>query len=209
MEGGSIIPVPKQQENLALLEGESIPESVLAADSPGLWYVAHTRSRNEKILAKELSRLGVYHYLPLTRRVTRSPQTRRLSRSIVPVFPGYVFFKGTEEQRYRALRTNRIASVLDVPNQAELVAELLHVQTLLTTTNDFAVADRLCVGDWGRIIAGPLTGIEGLITSRSNVLRLSMNVTILGQSVSVEVDSDNVERISSPDHARGTTRSAH
>ena len=68
----------------------------LTGDLPGKWYVAHTRSRNEKILATELGRMEIFNYLPLTQHETRSPVTRRISRSTVPVFPGYLFFKGTE-----------------------------------------------------------------------------------------------------------------
>ena len=53
--------------------------------------------------------------------MTRSVVSRRMSRSIVPVFPGYLFFLGTDEQRYLALTTNRIANILPVPNQQQLV----------------------------------------------------------------------------------------
>lgn len=173
----------------------------LTADLPGLWYVAHTRSRQEKILSGELTKLGVFNYLPLAERTTRSPATRRLSRSVVPVFPGYVFFKGSEEQRYLALRTNRIANVLEVPGQEQLLSELVHVQHLLASTDEFVIGQRLNVGDCGRITAGALEGLEGIVTRHAGRLRLAMNVTILGQSVSVEVDHEIVERIDPPTYA--------
>jgi transcription antitermination factor NusG len=166
----------------------------------GRWYVAHTRSRNEKMLAFELSRLNIHNYLPLVNRVTRSPVTRRLSHSEVPVFPGYVFFYGTEEQRYHALRTNRIANVLHVPNQTQLVTELTHIHLLLARSEDFTVAQHLGVGDWVRIIAGPLQGLEGVIACCTRRWRLHINVTTLGQSVIIEVSEDNVERIEPPAH---------
>ncbi len=167
----------------------------------GRWFVAHTRSRNEKALSQELGRLKIVHYLPLMSRVTRSRGTGRVSRSEVPVFPGYLFFSATEEQRYLTLRTNRVAKVLEVPNQDQLLAELRHLHTLLATAAPIAVSQQLHVGDWGRIIAGPLAGLEGVITRVSHRFRLSMSVTILGQSVSVEVDSDNVERTEPPVYA--------
>jgi transcription antitermination factor NusG len=164
----------------------------------GRWYVAHTRSRNEKILADELGRLRIPHYLPLAQRITRSAATRRLSRSLIPVFPGYVFFHGTDEQRYTALRTNRIAQVLEVTDQAQLIRELDHLRLLLTTQQDFFVAPRLQKGDWGRITSGSLMSLEGIITNISGKYRLTMNVTILGQSVSVELDRHLVEKIDPP-----------
>jgi transcription antitermination factor NusG len=164
----------------------------------GRWYVAHTRSRNEKALADELGRLHIPYYLPLAQRVTRSPTTKRISRSLVPVFPGYVFFNGTEEHRQSALRTNRIAHVLHVPDQAQIVRELQGIRLLLSRQQDFSVAPQLKEGDWGRITSGPLMGLEGVVTQLSGRFRLTMNVTILGQSVSTEIERHMVEKIDPP-----------
>jgi transcription antitermination factor NusG len=171
------------------------PDAVLFTGLAGRWYVAHTKPRQEKMLASHLERFGVYNYLPLTQRKTRSPSTQRISRSIVPVFPGYLFFNGSEEQRYRALTTNRIVNVLEVANQGQLIAELTNIHFLLTSTNEFSVQARLKVGQAGRIIAGPLAGLEGIVAGRGSRTRLTLNVTTLGQSVSVEVDADDVEPI--------------
>ncbi|NLE61887.1 MAG: hypothetical protein GX616_26325 [Planctomycetes bacterium] len=176
---------------------------IIPADLPGRWYVAHTRARNEKILAEELTRFGVYNYLPLGQHVTRSIRTNRISRSLVPVFPGYVFFNGTEDQRYLALRTNRVANVLDVVNQDQLLAELRQVHRLLEERGDFAVIPRILEGQWGRIIAGPLVGLEGIVVRYSSRFRVCMNVTILGQCVGVEVDYDVIEPIDAPAYLAG------
>lgn len=183
--------------------GLVVPESrlVVPAENEGRWYVAHTRSRNEKILAEEMARMRIFSYLPLTERVTRSAVTRRISRSVVPVFPGYVFFLATEEQRYLALRTNRIAQVLSVPDQRQLVSELRQIHHLLASTNEFRVASRLEVGDWVRVIAGPLRGLEGVVTRRADRWRLHLNVTTLGQSVHVEISADHVEKTDPPEGA--------
>jgi transcription antitermination factor NusG len=163
-----------------------------------LWYVAHTKARNEKALAQDLSRWGIPCYLPLANRQTKSRRTGRISRSQVPVFPGYVFFAATEEQRYQSLTTNRIAKLLIVPEQQQLMAELQRIQHLLAADEAFSTVERLEAGDWGRITAGPLTGLEGIVLPSGGRWRLSMSVTILGQSVQVEVDREHVERIDPP-----------
>lgn len=179
-------------ERACLHTSDPCPENV-----PGRWFVAHTRSRQEKILTQELSRYGIFSYLPLARRTTRSVNTGRLSESLVPVFPGYVFFKGSDEQRYLALTTNRVANVLTVPNQQQLVTELRQVHQLLAGADEFDVVNRLTTGDWVRITGGPLVGLEGVITSHAGRLRVWVNVTILGQSVSAEVDRHQLEPIQS------------
>src|SRR5262245_57640435 len=78
--------------------GELSPIEAIPDDLPGRWWVAHTKPRNEKSLASDLVKLGIAHYLPLRRRQTRSRRTRRISRSLIPVFPGYLFFNGLDEQ---------------------------------------------------------------------------------------------------------------
>lgn len=178
--------------------------SSLPTNVSGRWYVAHTRSRQEKKLAQDLDRFGIPHYLPTTARATRSARTRRMSRSLVPIFPGYVFFNGTDDQRYQALTTNRIANVLEVHNQDQLVTELMHLQYLLASECEFSISKRLKVGDWGRIIAGPLGGVEGVVEKLLGRWRLYMNVTILGQCAGVEVEKNNVEKIDPPPCARET-----
>lgn len=170
----------------------------LARAGGGLWYAAHTRARNEKALAQDLVSLGICHYLPLVHRQTRSRATGRISRSAVPVFPGYVFFCASEDQRYQSLRTNRIARLLMVSDQDQLIAELQRVQQLLQSEHDFSVLKRLKVGDWGRITAGPLRGLEGVVVRSARRWRLSMNVTILGQSIQVDVDREMVEPCDPP-----------
>ena len=173
-----------------------LPEHV-----PGRWWVAHTRPRTEKALAADLTRFGIPHYLPLCERVTRSRTTNRITRSMVSVFSGYLFFAATEDQRCQALKTNRIVNVLTVHNQAQLVAELRHIQRVLTTDTSFARKSHIETGRWVRIIAGPLAGVEGVVGVRRRPHRLFLNVDILGQSITVETTPDMVEPIDPPSYA--------
>lgn len=175
---------------------EAIPEVL-----PGSWWVAHTRPRNEKALALELRALGVFNYLPLCLRSTRSKKTGRLSRSIIPVFPGYVFFNGGDTDRHLALKTNRIANTIPVADQQQLVGELQQIQRVLCTQTDFEWEPAIEVGQWARVIAGPLCGIEGVVCRRMSRMRLALNVRMLSQSVVVEVTRDILERIDTPSYA--------
>jgi transcription antitermination factor NusG len=188
---------------LALPAIAAIPDVV-----EGRWWVAHTRPRAEKALAADLSRIDVFHYLPLRERMTRSRTTGRVSRSQVPVFSSYLFFVATNEQRYLAMRTNRIVNTLRVPNQAQLVAELRHIHTVLATGTPFLRRSQLKIGRWVRIVAGPLMGVEGVVASCRSPFRIVINVDILGQSVTVEADVEAVEPIDVPPYARDSGSTA-
>lgn len=169
---------------------EAIPDEL-----PGCWWVAHTKPRNEKALAADLTRLGIFHYLPLRTRETRSRKTRRISRSSSPVFPGYLFFNGRDDQRHRALATHRIANVLAVTAQDRLIMELRQVHKALLAGVDVRWHREIRVGQAARVIEGALLGIEGVISQRLSKLRLVLNVDMLGQSISVEVSAHQLEPI--------------
>lgn len=177
------------------------PEQAIPSQLPGRWWVAHTKPRNEKALALDLRALGVFAYLPLSHRITHSRNSGRASRSIVPVFTGYVFFNAGEEQRRLALTTNRIAGTLDVPDQSELVGQLWQIQRVLCSETDFEWGPSLVEGDWVRVVAGPLMGIEGVVAKRVKRARLALNVQMLAQSVVVEVDRELLEKIERPSFA--------
>lgn len=180
---------------------EAEPSAAIPEDLPGRWWVAHTRPRNEKALALELRVRGVFHYLPLCVRCTRSRNSGRLSRSIVPVLPSYVFFNGDDSARQSALTTNRIVNTLTVVNQKQLVGELQQIQRVLAVQATVDWEPAIETGQWARVIAGPLQGTEGIVCTRMSRTRLALNVRMLSQSVVVEVAREMVEKIDPPPFA--------
>ena len=176
------------------------PQEAIPDELAGRWWVAHTKPRNEKALARDLEALSVFWYLPACQRLTRSRNTGRISRSIVPAFPSYLFFNATEDQRIAAQRTNRVANLLEVFDQRELVGQLRQIQSVLASGADFEHHAALDVGDWARVTGGPLAGLEGVVCRRARGLRLMLNVRMLAQSISVEVPRDVLEKIDRPSY---------
>ena len=175
------------------LAEEAIPEP-----GDGQWWVAHTKSRNEKALARDLERMAVGYYLPLRPKTTRSPRTGRTSVSTVPLFTGYVFFLATQLQRYQVLATNRVANALIVPQQQQLVTQLRRIHRVLATETAFEHFAGVQVGQWVKVVGGPLTGLEGQVVKRLGKLRLCLSIDILGQSVLAEVAAHMLEPIDEP-----------
>ena len=95
------------------------------AELPGRWWVAHTRSRAEKAFAWDLVRLNVGYFLPMVLRTRVSGRRKRTA--LLPLFRGYVFFCGTEENRYQAMRTDRLCRTISAADQRHLIAELCHL----------------------------------------------------------------------------------
>ena len=157
----------------------------------GEWHVLHVKSRQEKVLGDDLAAQRIDYYLPLVRR--DRVYGRRKAVVEVPLFPGYLFLKGTREQAYSADRTGRVARIITVPNQDQLERELLSVRLALSQDQSLDPYPYLKEGLRVRVRHGPLEGLEGVIESKQKRNRLIIQVEVLGQAVTMEIDGASLE----------------
>ena len=169
------------------------PEVESIRDFPGQWWVAHTRSRNEKALAHDLIGKNIRYFLPMSWKVRR--RSHRTIRSLLPLFTGYLFFCGEENQRLELLRTNRVANLLEVRDQKKLLDELLQIEQALRVGAPLTPYKYIRTGQKCRVIAGPLLGLEGIVVKTKSATRLVLQIDMLGQAASVEIDIDMIEII--------------
>jgi len=167
------------------------PEVESIRDFTGLWWVAHTRSRNEKALAQDLIRKDISYFLPMSWKVRRRKQ--RKIRSLLPLFSGYLFFCGNENQRIEILRTNRVANIIEVKDQERLLEELSQIEQALQAGTPLAPHKYIKAGQHCRVIAGPLADLEGIVIRTQKAARLVLQIDMLGQAASLEVDLDMIE----------------
>ena len=174
------------------------PEAQSISDFTGLWWVAHTKSRNEKALAQDLVAKNISYFLPMTWKVQR--RSHRTFRSLLPLFSGYLFFCGQEAERVELLRTNRVANVIEVKDQEKLLGELMQFERALRAGAPLTPYKYIKAGQRCRVIAGPLLGLEGIVIQIKSVARLILQIDMLGQAASVEIDIDLIEPIDEPSH---------
>ena len=160
-------------------------------DLTGRWWVAHTKSRCEKAFVWDLINHGIGYFLPLVERVRISCGKRR--RVFWPLFSCYVFFCGDEEDRYRAMTTNRLCSTIEVHDQQDLCAELTAIEKALAGKVQLDPYPALAVGRRCRIRAGAFQGLEGTVVRRDKITRIVLQVSILGQGAAMEIDADLLE----------------
>lgn len=167
------------------------PEVESIRDFQGQWWVAHTKSRNEKALAHDLIRRNMCYFLPMSWKVRR--KSRRTIRSLMPLFGGYLFFCGNENERSELWRTDRVANLIEVKDQQKLLKELLQIERALRAGAPLVPHKYLKTGQKCRVIAGPLLGLQGIIVETRGATRLVLQVDMLGQAASVEIDVDMIE----------------
>ena len=164
---------------------ESLLEGPFEEPSQRQWWVFYTKARQEKAVARELVAHQVPFYLPL---VKKNTYRRRKVSSFAPLFPGYVFVWGSEEERVRVLKTNRISRILHVGDQQQLVHDLGQLRQLISSDAPLTVESRLETGDRVRVRHGGLMGVEGVVLRRRGETRLLVSIDFLQQGASVEID---------------------
>lgn len=157
------------------------------------WWVLYTKARHEKAVARQLLGYEVPFCLPLIEK-TSVRRSRRI-RTFVPLFPGYVFLYGSEEERVLSLTTNRISRVLDVSDPEGLTADLRQVRQLIEAKASLTVESRLAPGNRVRVLSGPMEGIEGTVLTRRGRMRLLVAINFLQQGASVEIEDYMLEPI--------------
>lgn len=157
----------------------------------GPWWVAHTKARNEKAFVRDLHTMNAGYFLPLLQRTMVSGGRKR--KVMHPLFTSYVFFCGDEETRYQAMTTNRLCTVLPADDQARLVGELDQINLALQGEAELDPYPGLATGNPARVKAGPFQGMEGTIVEWHGQTRLLLQVSMLGQGVTIEIEPDLLE----------------
>jgi len=103
----------------------------LPGDDESRWWVLCTKPRQEKALSRHLDAHQVPFYLPLIKNSRIYRGRRRTSYN--PLFPGYVFMQGGDQERIISLSSARLARILPVEDAEQLRAELRSIARLINS----------------------------------------------------------------------------
>jgi transcriptional antiterminator RfaH len=168
-------------------------EEIFSSDRVDPWFVLRTRSRQEKVLARELNAQGVRNFLPLVR-CTKYYQGRKALVE-VPLFPGYLFLCGCHDDAYAADRTQRVAQIIEVRDQQTLDNELRNIHAALAARAPLDLYPYLKAGVRVEVRAGPFRGLQGVIEPGGHGGRLILQISMLGRAVAVEIEASLLDPI--------------
>jgi transcription antitermination factor NusG len=163
---------------------DALTELFCATDA-GSWFLLRTRSRQEKLVAQDLAARDVLHFLPLMNCV-RYYGSRKASVE-VPLFPGYVFLRGSAEDAYNVDRAGRLAQIMPITDQQRVNDELKNIWLALSYDAELSNYPYLRKGMRVEVRSGPFRGVRGVIEDWGKRARLILQVEILGRAVSLEV----------------------
>ena len=175
----------------------SAPESTrYTTDPERRWFALSVNVRHEKQVSQVLVNKGFETFLPLHTR--RHRYERRVREFEIPLFPGYLFCRVDPKVRLPVLTTPgvlRIVGAGRVPIPLE-DHEIISLQRAAEAGVGMVPHPFWRSGQMGRVIAGPLTGIEGIVVGAKHSMRLVISVSLLQRSVLLEIDSDCVAVVS-------------
>jgi transcriptional antiterminator NusG len=161
------------------------------------WYALYTRSRFEKKLLTELTDRSVEVFLPMREILSRWKDRKK--RIWVPLFPGYIFVHqiDTPENRYRILNIPGAVRFVGLEGRADQVPEdqIAAIRVFLEASIAIDPYPYLRVGERVEVIAGPLKGIQGILVKKKGRFRFVVQVDLIRQAISVEIDASDVRPV--------------
>jgi len=164
------------------------PDPLLPAGEGCAWVVVHSRPRAEKKITAFCDLQHFNSYLPLHEKTHTYGSRKRIYA--LPLFTGYVFCCVDARGRSLLKQNRHVANVLDVCDQAALLAQLNQVRQALAAGKIVEVLPYLEAGSRVRVTAGPLKGLEGVVMRVKGGMRIVLNVDMIMQAVVAEVDGD-------------------
>ncbi len=161
------------------------------------WFALYTRSRFEKKMLSELTDRGIEVFLPMREVLSRWKDRKK--RIWIPLFPGYIFVNhvDTPENRFRILNIAGAVRFVGFEGHANPIPEeqILSVRRFLEASIAIDPYPYVQVGAHVEVIAGPLKGIRGILVEKRGKFRFVIQVDLIRQAVSVEIDAADVRPV--------------
>lgn len=111
-----------------------------------------------------------------------------------PLFPGYCFVRIDPAESLPVLKCSGVVSLVSCDGRPAMIPdhEIEGVRTLLSTDLSCDPCPLIKVGQMVEVTAGPLRGVVGRLVRKGTHARLVLNVNLIGQGVSVQVDACDV-----------------
>ena len=156
------------------------------------WFALAVKPRFDKAVAQALEMKGYDTLLPLYKKPHKFGT--RSKGSDLPLFPGYVCCRFDVQARLPILTTPGVIQVLGAGNMPIPLSdvEISSLQTAIRARLPVEPFPFVGTGQRVRINSGALAGVEGIVISCKQRLRLVLSITLLRRSVLLEIDRAQV-----------------
>lgn len=162
------------------------------------WLVVWTEARAEKKVASRIVAQGFESWMPAV--VERHRWSDRWKEVVLPLFPGYLFARGSLNHLHRLLRTPGVLTVVKAGAKPAVLSEsfVSSLRTALEIPEMEAkpVSERqnYSVDDEVVVQSGPLAGLRGVVQQLRGGRHLVIWVNEMGRGVALTIGSALVAR---------------
>jgi len=183
-------------------DSQLMEQSQPGIDATGLlsqprWYAVRTRSRHEKLVARQLESQGIESFLPIVTQTHKwSDRTKQVE---TPLFSGYAFLRmiHSSDERVRVLRTQGVVSFVGVQGTGTPIPDhqIEDIKTLVASRVPYEARPFLHIGQRVRVRGGALDGMQGILVAENGDRSLVISVEPIQRSLCVRVAGYEVEAV--------------
>ncbi|MFA4902743.1 MAG: transcription termination/antitermination NusG family protein [Desulfobaccales bacterium] len=182
---------------MATLEGRFAQEfEGINRDEAAPWYVIQTHGRTETKVHLALQRKGLEVFFPQVQ-LHRMIRGRKVLMHL-PLFPNYLFVHAHIDSTvfHQIIKVNGVVKLLGNNGPDPAPADQIEsIRTIVTGDRYYCPWRYIEKGKKVRVLDGPLSGVVGILVARKEKQRrLVVAVEMFQRSVTVDLDSESVER---------------
>ena len=160
------------------------------------WYAIYVRSRHEAVAYGQLQQRGVESYLPVIKKSRQWKDRKKVVE--FPLFPGYLFVRinPRPSEFVNVLKARGVVSLVSGEQGAPLPVpdpEIESLRIMMESGGGIDVYPALQEGRRVQVARGPMSGAVGVIVRKQDGYSLVVNIEILGRSIGVKLQADDVE----------------
>jgi transcriptional antiterminator NusG len=157
------------------------------------WFAVWTRSRHEQAVRQQLEKKGLDAFLPTIPKWSRWKDRKK--KIDWPLFPGYCFARFDPQDRLSVLKCAGVVTIVSFDGEIAPIpdVEIDGIRTLVESDLQYDSCPLIRKGMMVEVVHGPLKGVVGRLQRKASHARLILAVDLIGQAVSVEVDTADVK----------------
>jgi transcription antitermination factor NusG len=159
------------------------------------WFAIFTVPQNEKSVVRHLNLREVESFLPSYETV-RVWKNRQRVKTILPLFPTYLFVHINSRERVRVLESPGVLQIVGNGRESVPVADA-DIETLRAGVTARLVEPYLdlVIGEKVRVKSGILQGVEGTLVRRSGGDRFVLSFETINQHAAIQVSAEDLEQV--------------
>jgi transcriptional antiterminator RfaH len=160
------------------------------------WYVAYTKSRNERKVSDRLKEKGIEHYLPLHKVLKQWSDRKKWVEEAV--FKSYIFIRIGLDDYYDVLNTEGVVAFVRIGTYPEPVPDrqVLAVRKMLESDYELEInITDYDLGDSVQVIKGPMEGFIGNILEEQGKHKFAIHLEVIGQSVAMTIPKSHLRKL--------------